>query len=694
MFGTGRDVTDRRRVQNELEHSKDNLARVLESIGDAFYALDREWRATYVNQKTAALIGRNKEELLGKTIWEVVPDFSKGTAYPHFKTAMDTGRNAMFVQYYDALDVWAEIRLYPHADGLSVFMHDITGRRQAQETIRTAELRLRNMIDMTPAGYLITDARGLVIEVNPAFCRMTGHDSVALIGMDLMALLVRWPLDGALSTPHGIISAHGREATLIRRDGELAYVLMNVSIARDDDGNALTLTAFLTDITERKHSEARLEQLATHDALTGLPNRTLIHKRMQQMLAAAKPGDQIALMFVDLDRFKEVNDSLGHVCGDTLLQDVALRLKSVMRPQDIIARLGGDEFIAASYCSVGSESAGSIAERLLAALSAPFAIANHEVFVSASIGISMFPRDGSSNEALFQNADIAMYEAKAAGRNGYCFFEPRMSAEAKTRMAIEHALHRALERNEFVLYYQPRVDLRTMHVTGMEALIRWNHPQLGVVPPLDFISIAEERGFIEAIGNWVLEESCAQCRRLSQVYGLPLHVSVNVAARQLKCVDFRDQVVRALEVADLAPRFLELELTESALIDNVDVSAAMLETLRTMGIRVSVDDFGTGYSGLSYLRRFPLDVLKLDRSFLSHESAGVRSDAFVKAFVDMAHTLNLSVVAEGVEDQETCDFLRDCDCDEAQGYLFAKPLSLTEFEHYLREAAGRRPASS
>ena len=688
--GTGRDVTERRHAQAELERSRRNLVRVLESIGDAFYALDRDWRATYVNQKTAALIGRDKEELLGKTLWEIVPDFLRPAVHTQFTQAMETGRNTIFVEYYEAVDAWTEIRLYPHADGISVFFHDITKRRKADEAVRIGEHRLRNVIDMTPSGYVSTDAVGAVIDVNPAFCSIAGYDSTELLGMNLMMLLSSCPIDGALFKRGGMTAAHGKEATLLRKDGNLVHLLMNVSIERDDNGNALRLTAFLTDITERKCSEALLEELATHDALTGLPNRTLINSRLQQMLAAAAPEESISLMFIDLDRFKEVNDTLGHACGDALLQTVAQRLKSVMQPEDMIARLGGDEFIAASHCLMGSESAELIACRLLAALATPFYIQGQEVFVSASIGISMFPGDGATNEALFQNADIAMYRAKAAGRNGYCFFEARMSTEAHRRMAIEQALPRALERQEFVLHYQPRINLRTMQVTGMEALIRWHHPQLGLVSPLDFIPIAEDRGFIDAIGKWVLEEACIQCHQLSERFGLALHVSVNVAARQLKSPDYIEQVVQALDNAGLAPQCLELELTESAMIENVDVSAALLGKLRLMGIKVSVDDFGTGYSGLSYLRRFPLDILKLDRSFLSHESAGVRSDAFIKAFVDMAHTLDLSVVAEGVEDLETCNFLRDCACDEAQGYFFAKPLALDAFTAYLAAAATTR----
>ena len=689
--GTGRDVTEQIEVAARLALLAEENNAIVENALELMVILDSEGRYLRVNQAAREILGYEPQEMLGRSYTEFMLPDDQGKRMDverqmrHGATRiadLETRwrhRDGRIVHLASSVR-WSESAQIMYATG-----RDVTTRRMAEEATRISDRRLRSIIEMTPAGYVMTDARGIIVGINPAFSCMTGYLAGELLGMDVMLLLVECPIDNALFRQGGITAAHGKEATLVRKDGQRRYVLINVTIERNDAGDALTLTAFITDITERKQDEARMEQLATHDALTGLPNRSLINSRMQQMLSAATPGQQISLMFIDLDRFKEVNDSLGHVCGDALLQDVARRFKQVTRPHDMIARLGGDEFVAASHCTGGIWSATVIAERLLAALALPFTVAGQEVFVSASIGISMYPEDGDSNATLFQNADIAMYRAKAAGRNGFCFFKAHMSAETRTRMTLENALHRALERNEFELHYQPRIDLRTMQATGMEALIRWNHPQLGRVAPLDFIPLAEERGFIEAIGKWVLNEACLQCRRLSQTYGIPLQVSVNVAARQLKSADFTGHVVQALEAADLAPRFLELELTESVLIDNIDATATLLHALRDMGVRISVDDFGTGFSGLTYLRRFPLDILKLDRSFLSHETAGVRSDAFIKAFVDMAHTLDLSVVAEGVEDDATCGFLRDCACDEAQGYLFARPLPLAAFEAYIAE---------
>jgi len=371
-----------------------------------------------------------------------------------------------------------------------------------------------------------------------------------------------------------------------------------------------------------------------------------------------------------------------------LLCEVAARLRRILRPADVVARLGGDEFVVAAACTGGAADAGRaaarIAAKLLAALTLPVTVGNQDVVVGASIGISMYPRDAATRELLFQTADTAMYRAKAEGRNRYRFFEPEMTVAARARMALELSLRPALAREEFELHYQPRVDLRSMAVVGMEALIRWRHPQQGMVPPQQFIGIAEETGLINPIGRWVLREACRQTRRLVDESGRPIRVSVNVSARQLAQPGFVAEVREALADAGLAPSSLELELTESALIEDLERTAAMLAELQALGVKLAVDDFGTGYSGLAYLRRLPIDVLKLDRSFVLQDDGRISAFDFVKAFVDMAHALQMSVVAEGVETAEVLDFLRAASCDEAQGYLLGRPLPLAELRALLR----------
>jgi len=688
MYATARDVTERYRAQDELRRSKVQVDAILESIGDAFFALNRDWRITYANRKACAFAGVAHESAIGARLTELVPYMASWISMPHCRQAMDKRQSAFFESYWEPSASWVEVRIYPSEDGISVYFHDITAKREAQKKISDSERRFREVIEMTPAGYLLADADGDIIDVNPALCYIAGYSRAELIGAGLAKLFFHFPWEGAAFTVYGPVSAHGMEAVIRHKDGRRIYVLFNGSIKRDSDGRVQLLTGLLTDITGRKEAESRLEQLATHDTLTGLPNRALLNDRLQQMLDSGPRNMPIAIMFIDLDRFKEVNDSFGHESGDVLLREVARRLRRALRPNDVIARLGGDEFVVVAYCSAGEASAVSIAEKLLGTLAMPVDIGHQEVVIGASIGISMYPDDARTKELLFQSADTAMYRAKAGGRNSYRFFEAEMTVEAKTRMALELSLRHALGRQEFALHYQPRIDLRAMSIVGMEALIRWNHPGMGQVSPLQFIPIAEDSGRIESIGLWVLEEACVQARRLMEKFSRPLCVSVNLSARQLKCHAIVEQVRAALHKAGLPPSLLELELTESALIENIEHSARLLKELKGLGIRLAVDDFGTGYSGLAYLRRFPLDVLKLDRSFVLQQDDDDRNFDFIKAFVDMAHALKLSVVAEGVETSETLQFLRNAACDEAQGYFLARPLALGSFEDYLSRLPG------
>ncbi|MGV3654148.1 MAG: sensor domain-containing protein [Noviherbaspirillum sp.] len=689
--GIGRDVTERYRTQAELQRSKNQLSTILESIGDAFFAVDSEWRITYLNQKTASFVGRERDAMLGKVLWEAIPDILTSALFPYYREAMSGRKQEPFEEFWWPSQSWIEVRVYPHGDGIAVYFHDITARRKTERALRDNEQRLRQIIELTPAGYVLTDAQARLVDINPALCALSGYTREELVGLELGELFPTAPWNASFIREDAV-STHGLETIIRHKNGYDVHVLVNANVSRDAAGRALALTAFLTNITARKLAEARLEQLATHDTLTGLPNRALLNGRLQQMLDAMSAAESIAVMFIDLDRFKEVNDSLGHAAGDSLLCAVSGRLQRVIRAGDIVARLGGDEFVVAAHCPAGEPAATAIAEKLLDAVAVPFRIAGHEVFVGASIGIALFPQDGRTRELLFQNADTAMYRAKAAGRNGYRFFEQAMSVEVKTRMTLESSLRRALERQEFVLHYQPRLDLKTMSVVGMEALIRWNHPTLGRVSPLQFIPLAEERGLIESIGQWVLKEASMQTRRWIDRFGRPLRISVNLSARQLRSENLVAQVESILSETGLPPGLLELELTETALVDDLDVSALVLGRLKELGIILAVDDFGTGYSALAYLRRFPLDTLKLDHSFINPNSGDTNHFGFIKAFVDLAHALNLSVVAEGVETQETLEFLREVACDEVQGFLFTRPLPREEFEAFLQGLPGQGSA--
>jgi diguanylate cyclase (GGDEF)-like protein/PAS domain S-box-containing protein len=792
---------------DELKRSRERMNAMLESIGDAFFAVDRDWRLIYANAKAASFVGVDLGASIGRLLLEVAPALEGTALMAHYRVAMASGRAVSVESHWEPSGAWIEVRAYPTADGLSVYFHDITEKRVAENALRASEQRFRSLfqqagdsiliadrelnivaangracanfgyaedeflgmsvrdidsnftygtqlldglrqgqtrllrivkrrkdgstfpaevhvsrfedggqeyfqaivrdlteredaerqlreseqrfrevIEMTPAGYVLAAASGRILDVNPALCALAGRTREDLAGSCLARLFEAFPWDRLEQA--GGASVQGFEAVLRHADGHQLHVLFNGSVRRNADGQLESVTGLMTDITGRKQAESRLQELATHDTLTGLPNRALLHERLQRMLEGCAPGRSVAVMFLDLDRFKEVNDSFGHEYGDLLLCEVAARLRKVLRPADVVARLGGDEFVVAAECGGGSAdgpgAAATIAAKLLEVLTVPVAVGAQDVVVGASIGISMYPRDAATRELLFQTADTAMYRAKAEGRNRYRFFEPEMTVAARARMALELSLRPALAREEFELHYQPRVDLRSMQVVGMEALIRWRHPQQGMVPPQQFIGIAEETGLINPIGRWVLREACRQTRRLIDEFGRPIRVSVNVSARQLAQQGFVAEVREALAAAGLEPVALELELTESALIEDLERTAAMLGELQALGVKLAVDDFGTGYSGLAYLRRLPIDVLKLDRSFVLQDDGRISAFDFVKAFVDMAHALQLSVVAEGVETAEVLEFLRAASCDEAQGYLLGRPLPLAELRALLR----------
>ncbi|WP_151636471.1 sensor domain-containing protein [Noviherbaspirillum aerium] len=447
------------------------------------------------------------------------------------------------------------------------------------------------------------------------------------------------------------------------------------------------------DVTREVRTSRALERLATLDILTELPNRALLQTSLRQRLDSREAGVFIAVFFIDLDNFKEVNDSFGHAAGDILLKEIAIRLNRCVRSDDTVARLGGDEFVVVAECRNGESSAKRLAEKLTRSLDLPILIKGHEVKASASIGISMYPQDGDTSESLLQSADTALYRAKAFGGGTYRFFTADMGAASRSRLVMQAALRHAVARNELQVYYQPRVHLQSHTVTGVEALLRWMHPDLGTVPPSEFIPLAEEIGLINDIGDWVLRRATMQVQQWSRHFGRPLKVSVNLSARQIRTNKLVRSVGQALQASGLPPDQLELELTESALMEDADVAACLLRELKSLGLRISVDDFGTGYSSLAYLGRFPLDSLKLDRSFLAQADKD-GSWKLAEAVINLAHTLDLSVVAEGVEKEEHLAFLRTTACDEIQGTCISEPLAPLEAERLLQDAFARRSSDS
>ena len=435
--------------------------------------------------------------------------------------------------------------------------------------------------------------------------------------------------------------------------------------------------------TQRK--QAHLSYLAYHDPLTGLPNRQSLSERLQQACSRAQcNGGMVAMLFLDLDRFKLINDTFGHAAGDRLLKSVADRLAACVRGADTVARLGGDEFTVVLEDIVHGRDAATVAQKILDALAQPFSLAQQEVFISASIGIALYPSDDNGIDSLFKKTDAAMYHAKERGRNNYQFYSAEMNASLARKLHMENSLRRALEREELRLHYQPQVDTVSGRIIGMEALLRWQHPEMGLVPPAQFIPLAEETGLIVPIGECTLRSACLQTRRWHERGFGPLRVAVNLSAYQFKQKDFPHTVARILDETGLDPGCLELELTESTVMDDVDQAIEILHALNAMGVYLSIDDFGTGYSSLSYLKRLPIDALKIDRSFVRDIGADSDDAAIVTAIIAMARSLKLKVIAEGVETREQFAFLRKCRCDAMQGYYFSRPVPPEEFAQLLQ----------
>jgi len=573
----------------------------------------------------------------------------------------------------------------------SAFSHLATRLNLTLDSMRRSAEALRlqaTALESTANAIVITDRQGSIQWVNPAFTVLTGYTAEEALGQEQSFLksgahdahfyqtLWNTILSGAVWRG---------EITNRRKDGTPYVEEMTITPVRSDKGEITQFIAIKVDITDRKTAEEQVKFLAYYDALTGLPNRTLFRDRLSKALASARRRkEKVALLFLDLDRFKTINDSLGHSVGDLLLKEVAERLKKWAREQDTVARLGGDEFVVVLTALMDIGDAAVAADRILKAMTPDCIVQGHLLSISCSLGISVFPDNGREPETLLKNADAAMYCAKEQGRNNFQFFTQEMNVQAVERMTLENSLRVALERNELFLVYQPQMDIATGQITGAEALLRWQHPVLGLVPPDKFIPIAENSGLIIPIGEWVLKTACVQARQW-QDEGLPaIPVAVNVSAIQLRHNRFLQVVEKVLDEAGLRSQYLELELTEGLLFSNADLTLSLLQELSEMGLKLSIDDFGTGYSSLSYLRHFPVCKLKIDRSFVQAMTVNSDDAAITSTIINMGKSLNLTVIAEGVENEEQMSFLRDHGCDEIQGYYFSRPLAVADFPAKVR----------
>ncbi len=563
-------------------------------------------------------------------------------------------------------------------------IQDITPRKLAEQALQKAEHKYRGIFENAVLGIFQANLEGEFLSVNPALARLAGYDSpedflasVHSAGEIYVDLKRRDELRELIRTQKVV---HDFEVEFKTKDGGTRTTSVNVRAVAGGEGTSFCLEGTVQDISERKAAEARVQFLAYHDALTGLPNRVLFEDRLAKALAnAQRREERVAVLWLDLDNFKTINDSLGHSMGDLLLKQVGERLHRHTRAQDTVAKVGGDEFIFALINPGPVARAAAAVERIRRAASGEYEVQGHVLSLTCSIGISLFPDHGTDSEILLKNADLAMYCAKENGRNNHQFFTPELNARAVERLTLENSLRGALERRELFLVYQPQLEIASGTVTGGEALLRWRHPELGLVAPDRFIPIAENSGLIVPIGEWVLKTACAQARRWQEQGLTALPMAVNVSAIQLHEERFLPLVRRVLDETGLAPQYLELELTERVLLSNSGKMLSLMQELARMGLQLSIDDFGAGYSSLSYLQYLPVCKLKIDRSFMQAMSVNPRDAAITAAVISMGHSLNLKVLAEGVETEEQMSFLRAHGCDEIQGFYFSKPLEADAF---------------
>jgi diguanylate cyclase (GGDEF)-like protein/PAS domain S-box-containing protein len=675
---------------NTRDQEQDNLLRTLADNVPAMIAYyePRNLRCVFANKRYAESNGWTVDSIIGKTVREAIGEEAWRMIEPQVERVLKGEK----VEYVRPLILPGgeqriiEVNLIPHFGedgqmlGAFVLITDITRHQLAERAIRDSEERMRKFAAATNEGIFF-HKNGILTDVNEALLAIMGYTREEMIGHNAMEFVApEWQQTAADYMREGREDPY--EAEVMHKKGHnIAVEMVGKTLHLGDETYRLGV---LRDITAHRHAEARIHYLAHHDMLTGLPNRAYLTERLATILALARRhGTLVAIMFIDLDNFKTVNDSFGHHMGDALLKEVAARIKEVLREADMVSRLGGDEFLAILADLAAPEDAAKIADKLLQTISAPIALQGQQLCANASIGISLFPRDGDNADDLIRRADAAMYSAKDHGRRHSRFYTPGLSDEGAEMLAQESRLRQAVQRGEFVLFYQPQLNVGDLRLTGIEALVRWRHPERGLTDPSEFIEFAETHGLIDEIGQYVLREACRQNKAWQAAGFAALPISVNVSAVQFRRGDLVADVKRVLEETGLEGRYLELELTESLLMDKEVVGEA-LAGLRALGVKITIDDFGTGYSSLGYLKRYPIDKLKIDRSFIDDLGTDADDRAIASAIINLAKTLKLTALAEGVERQEQLDFLRVHGCDEFQGYLAGNPVPAEEFTAFSR----------
>ena len=683
----------------QLQEHVQFMHTLIEAIPSPLFYKDAQGRYVGCNEAFLTYLGKERHELLGKSVYDLAPKeladiyaaadrqlFDNPGKQVYESQACYADGSKHDVIYNKATFMDAEGRVA----GLVGVMVDITERKRQEEELRLAA----KVFDTSNEAFLVTDADNNIRSVNRAFCETTGYSAEEVLGRNPRLLssghhdktFYRQMWEALNSQGYWQGEIYDR-----RKSGEIYPKWTRINVVKDDQGRVVNHVAVFSDISDRKALEERLQFLAQHDHLTGLPNRNLLRQRLEQAVESAMERgaggiNPVALLLLDLDHFKTLNDSLGHQAGDQLLRTVVKRLKNILRESSTLCRQGGDEFLIVLPQAQDLARVSRAAETVLAALATPFEVDGHPLSITGSIGISLAPDDGSDFDTLLKKADTALVHAKQSGRNAYRFFTEAMNVSTLERLTLQQRLHQALERQELVLYYQPQLDLASGRVVGVEALLRWRTPE-GLVPPGKFIPLAEETGLIVPMGAWVIQEACRQARTWLDAGLPPMTMAVNLSALQFHRDNLLITVGDALSAASLPAASLELELTESILIQDAEATLATLKAMNAMGVLLSIDDFGTGYSSLAYLKRFTVDKLKIDQSFVRDITSDGDSAAIVRAVVQMASSLKLKTIAEGVETETQAAALRATGCDEVQGYLYARPMPAAECEAYLRGKA-------
>jgi diguanylate cyclase (GGDEF)-like protein/PAS domain S-box-containing protein len=703
------------RIRRQLAERDQLFQLISENAADMIALVDGEGRRLYNSPSYQKILGYSPEELRATSSMEQIhpDDRSRVSKAAERARLSGQGERAEYrMRHKDGS--WRTLESTACAirnakgetDKLVIVNRDITERKGAEElllhnaALRHAEEKYRAIFEDAVVGIFQMTPEGRPLNINRALAQIHGYASPEQLMGEVENLARQLFVDPRqidelkrVLDENGVVRS--AEVEVYGRDRTRKWVLVNMRAVRDCHGKVVLHEGTLEDITDRKVAEKQAQFLAYYDALTGLPNRTLLQDRLTKALAGSRRRkDRVAVVFLDLDRFKVINDSLGHSVGDLLLRAVADRLNNQVREQDTVARVGGDEFLMVLTGVRDVTDAAVTGERIMDAMTAEFVLQGRSFNVSCSIGISIFPEHGADSETLIKNADAAMYSAKESGRDTFRFFSDDMNAQVVERLTLEHGLRAALDKKELFLVYQPQVDVTTGTIVGFEALLRWRHPELGLVPPDKFIRVAENSGLILPIGAWVLRTACSQARKWQDEGLCALPVAVNVSAVQFRNPGFRALVSRVLNETGLAPQYLELELTESLLLSSADMMSSVLRELKVMGLKLAIDDFGTGYSSLSCLRQFPFSKLKIDRSFIRDVAVNSDDAAIATAIIRMAKSLTLKVIAEGVENEAQMSFLRAGCCDEIQGYYFSQPLTVDEVSAKLRGHSGQRALSA